>query len=205
MRVRAAFAPLLAEPRVSSEQISQRLQGSRVTVLESRGDWRRVRGEDGYEGWTHVGYLDEGEPGPIAVQMLDGCVVREGPRSGGAIAATAREWVGTPYVWGGVSPWGADCSGFVQTTFMLHGVSLPRDAWQQAMVGDASEGREPGELVFFSERDDGRITHVGVIVAAGTMAHVALGRGGHAIDRLDADDPYVKKLATCRRFARRVV
>jgi cell wall-associated NlpC family hydrolase len=205
MRVRAAIAPLLAEPRISSEQISQRLHGSKITVVESRGDWRRVQGDDGYEGWTHVGYLDDEDPEPIAVQMLDGRVVRDGARTGEAIAATARAWVGTPYVWGGVSPWGADCSGFVQTTFALHGVSLPRDAWQQGMIGDETEGREPGELVFFSERDDGRITHVGIIVAAATMAHVALGRGGHAIDRLDAGDPYVKKLVKCRRFARRVV
>ena len=43
-----------------------------------------------------------------------------------------RSFAGTPYQWGGVTPWGADCSGLVQTVFWLHGVTLPRDAWQQA-------------------------------------------------------------------------
>src|ERR1700722_3654685 len=58
VRVRSAVAPLLAEPRISSEQISQRLAGHEITILESRGDWHRVRGSDGYGGWTHSGYLD---------------------------------------------------------------------------------------------------------------------------------------------------
>ena len=56
--VRASIAPMHAEARVSSVQISQRLAGHRVTVLETQGDWLRVRGEDGYEGWMHRGYLD---------------------------------------------------------------------------------------------------------------------------------------------------
>ena len=104
-----------------------------------------------------------------------------------------------------MSPWGADCSGFVQTTFALHGVALPRDAWQQAEVGVETDGQAAGDLIFFSEREDGRITHVGLSLGDGTMAHVALGRGGHAIDRLDADDPYVRALMGRRRFARRLI
>ena len=59
------------------------------------------------------------------------------PRDAAAIATTAVElFAGTPYQWGGVSPWGADCSGLMQTAFWLHGVALPRDAWQQAAIGE---------------------------------------------------------------------
>ena len=55
--VRASVAPMHAEARVSSVQISQRLAGHAITVLSIEGDWMRVRGEDGYEGWMHRGYV----------------------------------------------------------------------------------------------------------------------------------------------------
>jgi hypothetical protein len=55
--VRASIAPMHAESRVSSPQISQRLAGHAVEALEMAGDWLRVRGEDGYEGWMHRGYV----------------------------------------------------------------------------------------------------------------------------------------------------
>jgi cell wall-associated NlpC family hydrolase len=133
------------------------------------------------------------------------------PREAGAIAATAVErFSGTPYQWGGVTPWGADCSGLVQTTFWLHGVPLPRDAWQQAEVGrDAGielARFEPADLLFFSERPDRRITHVGIALGDARMVHLALSRGGYSVERLDArDDPYVAALMERIVGARRVV
>lgn len=194
-RVRSAVAPLLAEARISSEQISQRVRGHAVTILESRGDWVRVRGDDEYEGWTHQGYL-----GPTDI---------DGPHWPFVVRATLEEtartaFVGTPYQWGGITPCGADCSGFVQTVFTVHGIALPRDAYQQALVGEPCEGDRPGDLLFFSEREDGRITHVAVALRAGEFAHVALGRGGHAVERRDSAEAYVVGLMAKLRFARRV-
>lgn len=133
------------------------------------------------------------------------------PRTGPAVAASAATlFVGTSYQWGGVTPWGADCSGFVQAVYRLHGAELPRDAWQQALVGAPAADRAadlgPGDLLFFSDRDDRRITHVGVSLGGSRMAHVALGRGGFAIERLDdADDPYVARLVRQQVAARRVL
>ncbi|HEX3159229.1 MAG TPA: SH3 domain-containing C40 family peptidase [Gemmatimonadaceae bacterium] len=130
---------------------------------------------------------------------------------GAAIARTAVErFAGTPYQWGGLTPWGADCSGLAQTAFGLHGVPLPRDAYQQAECG-VDAGRDPlalaaGDLLFFSDRPDGHITHVGVALGERRMVHLALGRGGYAVEDLgDAADGYVAALV--RRFvgARRVV
>lgn len=136
---------------------------------------------------------------------------RRFPRTAAAIAhGAATLFAGTSYQWGGVSPWGADCSGFVQTVFALHGCALPRDAWQQALLGDdagsAPARLRPADLLFFSDRDDGRITHVGVALGETRMAHVALGRGGFAIERLDdTGDPYVARLVQQLRGTRRVV
>ena len=108
------------------------------------------------------------------------------PGNASAIATTAVElFAGAPYQWGGVSPWGADCSGLTQTVFWLHGVTLPRDAWQQAEVGqDAGSAMSAwtvGDLLFFSDRADRRITHVGVSLGEHRMVHLALGRGGYAV------------------------
>ena len=197
-RVRSAIAPLLAEARISSEQISQRVRGHAVTILESRGDWVRVRGDDEYEGWTHQGYLGPLDP-----------TDPEGPRwpfvASATLEKTARTaFVGTPYQWGGITPCGADCSGFVQTVFAVHGIALPRDAYQQALEGQPCGGDQAGDLLFFSEREDGRITHVAIALGATEFAHVALGRGGHAVERRDAADEYVRRLLASFRCARRV-
>src|SRR5690349_16438550 len=133
------------------------------------------------------------------------------PADASAVARTAIErFAGAPYQWGGVSPWGADCSGIVQTVFWLHGVLLPRDAWQQAEVGvDAGpdvRNWSAADLIFFSDRADRRITHVGIAAGERRMVHLALGRGGYAVERLNAtDDPYVTSLMTRFVSARRVL
>jgi cell wall-associated NlpC family hydrolase len=133
------------------------------------------------------------------------------PNTAEAIAQTAeRFFVGASYQWGGVTPWGADCSGFVQTVYGLHGVTLPRDAWQQALEG-IDAGRDltrlaAADLLFFSDRPDHHVTHVGLALGDGRMAHVALGRGGFALERLDdGRDPFVRTLRERFLFAKRVL
>jgi len=245
--VRASVAPMHAEPLVSSVQISQRLAGHALDVLETQNDWLHVRGEDGYDGWMHRGYLsvDAAEAVSPGRQLSLGCVVRDPasdrvralplgawlssaervvsgdaiaeaeraaafPLDPRAIARTAVErFSGTPYQWGGVSTWGADCSGIVQTAFWLHGVTLPRDAWQQAERGDNAgddvAAWAAADLLFFSDRADRRITHVGIALGHSRMVHLALGRGGYAVERLDAvDDPYLTTLMSRFVVARRV-
>ena len=128
-----------------------------------------------------------------------------------AITRSARDFfAGTSYVWGGVTPWGADCSGLVQSTFSLHGMQLPRDAWQQAELG-RDAGRDIGELMvadllFFTDRPDKRVTHVGIALGDRRMVHLALGRGGFAIEELsNRSDPYVEHLRERFLFARRML
>lgn len=132
------------------------------------------------------------------------------PRDAEAVVASAIGlFQGTYYQWGGVSPWGTDCSGLVQSAFALHGVRLPRDAWQQALTGEEVEGgiraAQPADLLFFSDRDDGRITHVALSTGSSGIVHAALGRGGYCLERLDATDEYSRDLAGRFRFARRVI
>lgn len=89
----------------------------------------------------------------------------QGPTTLRAMLMT-RPFLGTPYLWGGRTPWGVDCSGFTQMVYLLAGLSLPRDAYQQAEVGTTIELldlAQPGDLAFF-DNDDGRIVHVGFIL-----------------------------------------
>ena len=127
------------------------------------------------------------------------------PRTALAITRSAKEYFeGAPYLWGGITPWGADCSGFVQTVFGLHGVALPRDARLQAEVGaDARRipDLEAADLAFFSEAEAGVISHVAIALGGDRIAHMALGRAGYAVENLgDRNDAYVKLLN--KRFVR---
>ncbi len=125
-----------------------------------------------------------------AMEVLEGTAIpfdaraSQFPRERAAIVRSARTlFTGTTYQWGGVTPWGVDCSGFVQRIFALHGVALRRDAWQQEedavhVSDDVAGTHEEGDLLFFSDRDDRRITHVGIADGNGGMLHSALARGG---------------------------
>ena len=243
--VRATVAPLIGEARISGSMTSQLISGAALTLLERQGDWLRVRGDDGYEGWTHVGYLAPSSGGEATWRLSLGCTVREAngvvrtlplgarltpsaevvsgdaidaseqstrfPHDAAAIAHSAATlYAGASYLWGGVTTSGCDCSGFAQQIFALHGVALPRDAWQQALVGaslltGAADKHAPADLLYFSDRDDQRITHVGLALGDGRMVHSALRRGGIAIEQLDATDDYVVRLRAQCVGVRRVV
>lgn len=103
--------------------------------------------------------------------------------SGDAVADEALRHLGIAYLWGGMSPKGFDCSGLSAFSFLMNGVLLPRNASQQAKLGsdvdisglaacDFSQLRR-GDLLFFGNRDTGRVTHVGIYTGDGRMVHAS--------------------------------
>lgn len=131
------------------------------------------------------------------------------PPAADSITATAMTYFeGTSYEWGGVTPWGCDCSGLVSSSFHLHGVNVPRDAWMQAMTGEPVESirdLRPADLLFFSDEADGKITHVAISLGGTRVVHLALGRGGYAVDDLSSRDEYSELLVQRFRFGRRIL
>jgi hypothetical protein len=131
------------------------------------------------------------------------------PPAADSITASAMTFFeGTSYEWGGVTPWGCDCSGLVSSSFHLHGVSVPRDAWMQATTGEPVEAvrhLRPADLLFFSDEPDGKITHVAISLGGTRVVHLALGRGGYAVDDLESGDEYTDLLLMRYRFGRRVL
>lgn len=114
---------------------------------------------------------------------------REGQSPKSSIVQTAALFLNAPYLWGGKSPFGIDCSGFTQLVYKLHGQFLLRDASLQATQGEALsfiEESEPGDLAFF-DNEEGRIVHVGIIMADNYIIHA---HGKVRIDRLDHSGIY---------------
>lgn len=101
-----------------------------------------------------------------------------------AILDTAFLFLHAPYLWGGRSPFGIDCSGFTQMVYKLNGYVLPRDAYQQVELGEPLsfvEEAEAGDLAFF-DNEEGRIVHVGILLNNNEIIHAS---GSVRIDKFD--------------------
>lgn len=141
--------------------------GQPLTVLEEVDGWYRVTSGDALEGYIRGDY--------VAFTVTDA-----GGASDAALALveTAQEFLGVPYVYGGKSPSGFDCSGYVQYVFGLHGVDLNRTAYDQYYgVGDevAYEDLLPGDIVFFTNTSLYGIGHCGIYIGDDQFIHATSG------------------------------
>lgn len=119
------------------------------------------------------------------VFSFDGTIVDTGLKNNAQkIVQTAYLFLNSPYLWGGKSPFGIDCSGFTQLVYKLNGHKIPRDASQQVELGTPLsfvEEAETGDLAFF-DNEEGKIVHVGILLDDQNIIHAS---GQVRIDRFD--------------------
>ena len=214
-----SVAAIRAEQSHQSEMTSQLLYGETVEILQNKGKFVKVKMHfDGYEGWIDSqqiaeisdDYFNERKTELVSntVQMYN---TSQGPilLSMGSevnsektdpvflnletMSATAKQFLNVPYLWSGRSFFGIDCSGFVQLIYKAHGITLPREAQQQSEIGEVLsfvEESKPGDLAFF-EDEEGRICHVGMMLADHEIIHAS---GKVRIDSLDSTGIFNKEL-----------
>ena len=166
--------------------------------------WKPIDQVDGYTAYAAevIDLVSEAETGypvkimagsPVAPEndfklgaehyQFDGSRI-SGTKTRSDLVALAYLYLNAPYLWGGRSPMGLDCSGFTQMVYRMAGHSIPRDAWQQAGLGHTLsfiEEAQPGDLAFF-DNEEGKIIHVGILLADYQIIHAS---GKVRIDHLD--------------------
>ena len=163
MRCGVDVAPLRAEPDDAAEQVTQALHGEPLRVEERRGEWARVVTAYDYPGWIRADALEDGEGSLPAAED-------------GAPVELARSCLGTPYLWGGMTAQGIDCSGLVHMAYRRSGRLVPRDADQQHEAGSPVGDPEPGDLVLYADPGQ-RADHVAFWLGGGRILH-STGRDG---------------------------
>jgi polysugar degrading enzyme len=207
-----SVVPVRAENSDRAEIVTQLLFGESCDILEVDKNWTKIKIHfDGYEGWVDtkqvspisdadfikrktktvtenfINYQHNGEKTLLSIGSEIEFDNQEDIKNNfdkENLKKTALEFLNVPYLWGGRSFFGIDCSGFTQIVYKVNGIQLPRDAYQQAELGevlDFVEEAEVGDLAFF-ENEEGRIIHVGIMLENQKIIHA---HGKVRIDDLD--------------------
>lgn len=162
---------LRTEPSLSSQVLGYYNTGARFNVLGISGEWVKVSAEAGLVGYVHSSYINCSSAKNAPVSNYDG--------TGDALAASAKLYLGTPYVWAGMSPRGFDCSGFLNYIFAGEGYYLYRVAQDiydyDGVHVDRSQLRV-GDIICFGYGPYS-ITHVGMYIGNGQFIHASSGSG----------------------------
>ena len=194
-RIKTLNSIIYSEPNISSIRISDGVLNNRLYITKDLVDWNEVILPDG-----RVGFIQKKN---IELVIKD----KDLTDQSSIVISNALSMKGVPYLWGGNSSKGNDCSGFTQTVYMASGIQLPRDARQQAKIGKPviDNQLKEGDLLFFGAGD--RITHVGISMGGDKFIHQGSKLEGKVdIHSLNPDSPiYNSYRKGTFLFAKRVI
>lgn len=150
------------------------------------------------DGWLGL-LMNDGKPGWVPRDSIELVNLRLADGVGSPIVQTAFQYLGIPYVWGGTSRYGTDCSGFVLQVFHRFGINLPRTARQQVSVGrpiGSVYEAQPGDRLYFAK--GGVIDHTGIYIGDGRMIHATSAYGRVMVEKL-IGGRLIKRLVAIRR------
>ena len=163
-KVGVTVASLYKEPSFKSELVTQALLSEELLVIDKNNDWYKVRQWDNYESWIHSFYLCSDQKN-IFDKSIE-CNTHN-------LLEIAKSFLNVPYLWGGKSKLGFDCSGLIQTVYKKLGVDLPRDSSEQIKSKNLIEIKYSnirlGDLLFFGS--DAFINHVAIYIGDGEIIH----------------------------------
>jgi len=166
--VTASLLNIRQQPSLSGFVVAQAPQGAVLTILDTSDSyWFKVR-YGTVEGYAASEYIDTSARQIYNQPSRNGYVDRN---SNLALIEFAKQYLGLPYVYGGSTPKGFDCSGFAQFVFKNFGVNLPRTTYEQVQCGTYVSRAElqMGDLVFFAP--GGNVNHVGIYISDGNFIH----------------------------------
>jgi cell wall-associated NlpC family hydrolase len=176
------LAPLRAEPDEAAEQVSQVLPGEPFTVDERRDGWLRVVTAYDYPGWLRAEAVGGG-PDPHWLEPIAASPLQ-----------FARSLLGAPYLWGGMTAAGIDCSGLVHMSYRAVGRLVPRDADQQEAAGRAVADLRTGDLVSYGDES---ADHVAFWSGHGRIVHATQRDGlGRVLEEAEPDELRARRRAT---------
>ena len=217
-----------AEPKDTSELVSQVIYGESFKIIEQRANWSLIKlSFDNYKGWIDnkqlveisetvygstiseaniyssdlIEFIQINNKGLLTIPFgsnlnsiklfdhsFDGNTTKTiQPKEN--LVKTSLLFINSPYLWGGRTPFGIDCSGFTQIIYKINGYKIDRDAKDQVNLGVSLsfiEESEPGDLAFFDNKE-GDIVHVGIIMEDNHIIHA---HGQVRVDRLDQTGIY---------------
>ncbi|MBO5418477.1 MAG: C40 family peptidase [Bacteroidales bacterium] len=173
------YGHIQEKPSIKSRSICDLVGGDILRYAGRKGRWTKVMLPSGKTGWVPSADL-KAHKGFRSIKMGEGDSSSISPKETENIIAEAEKLVGVPYLWGGMTAKGVDCSGLVRISFLMNGILLPRNASQQIRCGDevnmsSLDNLERGDLLFFgtpaSEGKPQRITHVGIYLGDNRFIH----------------------------------
>lgn len=206
----AEFGRSYTKADVKSQRVSDLVYGDIVVLKSLKGNFYEVEYPD-----KRVAFIPKAE----AESFVDWLKTRQPTAEN--VLASAKSMLGLPYLWGGTSVKGVDCSGFTKTSFFMNGYVIPRDASQQVLHGEpvdildahaefdaekALQNLKPADLLFFAagkgKRANARVTHVALYIGNGTFIHAAgtVRINSMLKDAANYDDFQTRTVVAARRY-----